>query len=103
MGSPCSTVLVVEDDPMIREQITHLLTAEECKVVLAENGRVALDRLVEVLPDVILLDLMMPEMDGFAFAKELRNSEAWRAIPIIVMTAKDLTHERPPAVAGHGG
>jgi len=91
VGGPCGTVLVVEDDPMIREQISHLLAAEECTVVIAENGRVALDRLVEVLPDVILLDLMMPEMDGFAFARELRGHEAWRAIPIIVMTAKDLT------------
>jgi len=91
IGSPCGTVLVVEDDPMIREQISRLLTAEECVVIVAENGRVALDRLIETLPDVILLDLMMPEMDGFAFAKELRTSEVWRAIPIIVMTAKDLT------------
>jgi CheY-like chemotaxis protein len=62
-------------------------------VVEADNGRAALERLREVKPTVILLDLMMPEMDGFAFVSEFRRHEAWRAIPIVVITAKDLTRE----------
>ena len=61
-------------------------------MVEAENGRVALERLRDVLARAsILLDLMMPEMDGFEFVAELRRHEAWRAIPIVVITAKDLT------------
>ena len=60
-------------------------------VVEAVNGREALERLAEHRPELILLDLMMPEMDGFAFIEELRYREAWRSIPIVVITAKDLT------------
>jgi CheY-like chemotaxis protein len=59
----------------------------------AEHGRAALERVAEDRPELILLDLMMPEMDGFQFIEELRKQEAWRAIPIIVVTAKDLTEE----------
>ena len=56
-------------------------------------GSVALERLAEQRPALILLDLTMPTMDGFAFIAELRQREDWRTIPIVVMTAKDLTPE----------
>ena len=59
----------------------------------AENGRVALERVAENRPALILLDLMMPEMDGFEFAAELHRHAEWRSIPIVVLTAKDLTPE----------
>ena len=59
----------------------------------AENGRVALQRVAEQRPALILLDLMMPEMDGFQVVEALREREAWRSIPIVVVTAKDLTAE----------
>ncbi len=59
----------------------------------AENGRVALDRMREARPGLILLDLMMPEMDGFEFVHRFQTEGAWRGIPIVVMTAKDLTDE----------
>ena len=57
----------------------------------AENGAVALQRVAACTPDVILLDLMMPVMDGFEFVVELRKREDCRSIPVIVVTAKDLT------------
>ena len=57
----------------------------------AENGQVALERLAEERPAVILLDLMMPEMDGFEFVEILRQREGWQTIPVVVITAKDLT------------
>ena len=57
----------------------------------AENGRVALERVAENRPALILLDLMMPDMDGFEFAAELHRHAEWRSIPIVVLTAKDLT------------
>ena len=63
------------------------------QVVVAENGRVALERLTESQPQLILLDLMMPEMDGFQFVDHVRHHESWRTIPIVVVTAKDLTPE----------
>ena len=59
----------------------------------AENGRVALEKVVEQRPSLILLDLMMPVMDGFEFVMEMRKLEASWAIPIVVVTAKDVTDE----------
>jgi signal transduction histidine kinase/CheY-like chemotaxis protein len=90
-------VLIVDDDAVLRQLLRRILEPEGYKVVEAENGRVALDRLRGVSPSVILLDLMMPEMDGFEFVTEFRRHEAWRAIPIVVITARDLSrddHER---------
>jgi GAF domain-containing protein/CheY-like chemotaxis protein len=90
-------VLVVDDDGGARQLLRRMLEPEGYAVVEAENGRVALERLRDVSPGVVLLDLMMPEMDGFEFAAEFRRHASWRAIPIIVITARDLSrddHER---------
>jgi CheY-like chemotaxis protein len=62
---------------------------------------VALERLREVSPSLILLDLMMPEMDGFAFVAEFRRHDAWRAIPIVVITARDLSREDHDRLNGY--
>jgi PAS domain S-box-containing protein len=86
-----ATVMVVEDDLETQEVIRRLLEKAEIQVVVAENGRVALERLAENQPGLILLDLMMPEMDGFQFVDHVRQHKAWSAIPIVVVTAKDLT------------
>ena len=59
----------------------------------AENGQVAVDALAIARPDVIILDLMMPKMDGFEFLDELRRRSDWQDIPVVVITAKDLTEE----------
>ncbi len=88
-----SVALVVEDDVMTRELVREMLKKEGWTVIEAENGKVALERLQDRRPDLILLDLMMPEMDGFGFTTELRRHEEWSDIPILVMTAKDLTEE----------
>ena len=84
-------VLVVDDDPGLRQLLRRMLEPEGYAVAEAENGRAALARLRETLPSVILLDLMMPEMDGFEFVAEVRRHEEWRAIPIIVITSRDLS------------
>jgi CheY-like chemotaxis protein len=85
--------LIVDDDPASREMQRRLLESEGWSVAEAENGRVALQRVSEQRPGVILLDLMMPEMDGFGFLEELNKQESLRAIPVIVITAKNLTDE----------
>jgi signal transduction histidine kinase/DNA-binding response OmpR family regulator len=89
---PCS-VLVIEDDETNREMIRRMLKREGWSIMEAQNGRVALTLLAERTPNLILLDLMMPEMDGFEFVSELHKNEAWRSIPIVVVTAKILTDE----------
>ena len=85
--------LVIEDDADNRSLLTRTLRKAGWQVMEAENGAVGLEQVSAVVPDLILLDLMMPVMDGFDFVLELRNTEEWREIPIIVVTAKDLTKE----------
>ncbi len=89
---PCP-VLIVEDDAEMRELLRRNLEKEGWAVSEAENGRVALERMAENRPELILLDLMMPEMDGFQFLEEVRKQEVWKSIPIVVITAKELTAE----------
>src|ERR1700726_785991 len=86
-------VLIVEDDAPTSELMGRALRQIDCTVTQAENGRVGLERLNETLPDAILLDLMMPEMDGFEFIAQVRAESRWRRIPVIVVTAKTLTAE----------
>lgn len=86
-------VLVIEDDAATSELMTRLLRKEGYAVVQSHNGRLALEEVSRKVPALILLDLMMPEMDGFQFINELRKQEAWREIPIVVVTAKSLTPE----------
>jgi CheY-like chemotaxis protein len=69
-------------------------------VEAAENGRAALDRMATCGPTLILLDLMMPVMDGFDFLVELHANPEWREIPVIVLTAKDLTAEDRRILSG---
>ena len=93
-------VLVVEDDPATRDLLRRLLESDGWTVAEAENGRSALGVLAHRVPALILLDLMMPVMDGCQFAAELRKVDAWRDIPVIVITAKDLTAEDRRALNG---
>ena len=90
---PPTRVLVVEDDAVQRERMRGWLEGPQWTVREAENGRVALDRLRECIADVIILDLMMPEMDGFQLVAEMQKHPVWNQIPIIVVTARDLTVE----------
>lgn len=78
-----------------------MLEQEGWVVAEAENGRVALDRVAENRPELIVLDLMMPEMDGFTFIEALRRHQAWRSIPIVIVTAKDLTAEDHRRLSGY--
>ena len=85
--------LVVDDMTENREMLRRALEKEGWKVTEAENGQVALELLHDLTPSLILLDLMMPVMDGFEFVMEMRKLNASNAIPIVVVTAKDLTEE----------
>jgi CheY-like chemotaxis protein len=87
------SVLIVEDDPDTRASLRRALTAEGWLVREAEHGRAALDQLGDGPVDLVLLDLMMPEMDGFEFLAEFRRRADGQDVPVVVVTAADLTAE----------
>jgi CheY-like chemotaxis protein len=97
---PC-LVLVVEDDAHNRSILKSMLEREGCETDEAADGLQALTVLARRKPNLILLDLLMPVMDGFEFASELRKRTEWRQIPVIVLTAKDLTQEDKARLNGH--
>ncbi len=84
-GEQGKTILVVDDEPNIVEVLTMNLELEGYQVSCASNGYEALQRLTEDLPDLIILDVMMPEMDGFETLKEIRETST---VPVIMLTVK---------------
>jgi len=97
---PCP-VLVVDDDAATRAMTRNILEKEGWRVSEAENGRLALACMERERPRLILLDLMMPEMDGFEFADRVRRHPEWRSIPIVVVTARDLSVEERRRLSGY--
>jgi len=85
------TVLVVEDDLATQDLVSKQLEKEGWRVILAGNGREALERLTKGKPDLVLLDLMMPQMNGFEFLEVFRKHPGCAGISVVVMTAKILT------------
>jgi CheY-like chemotaxis protein/nitrogen-specific signal transduction histidine kinase len=98
---PPRLALVVDDEEPARKMLTQILEKERWNVVQAENGLEALERIAKQRPDLILLDLVMPKMNGYQFLAELRNHDKWRSIPIIVVTAKDMSTEERLALDGY--
>ncbi len=101
-GAPGSAprVLIVEDDEDTRQQWRRILSTEGCDVDEAQNGRFALERVIHERPDLIILDLIMPEMDGFEFLVELRKRSAFKAVPVVVVTAATLSEEDHERLSG---
>jgi len=81
-------ILVVDDDSDIRRFLGNLIKKTfRCNVEEAENGKVALEKLPDINPDIICLDVTMPEMDGITFVDEIRKLDKFKEIPIIIMSA----------------
>ena len=93
-------VLVVEDDLATREIIRRIIERENWILNEAENGIIGLQQVSQNPPDLILLDLMMPEMDGFEFIEHLRQNPDWKSIPTVVLTAKELTAQDRQRLSG---
>ncbi|PYL74671.1 MAG: hypothetical protein DMF27_14015 [Verrucomicrobia bacterium] len=100
ISSPRSA-LVVDDEEADRKMLTQILERERWSVIQAEDGVVALEQVAKHRPDLILLDLMMPRMNGYQFVTELHKHDDWRSIPIIVVTAKDMSTEERIALDGY--
>jgi signal transduction histidine kinase/CheY-like chemotaxis protein/HAMP domain-containing protein len=99
-GATGAHVLVVDDEDMVRRAMRQVLEQDGWEVSEAEDGEVAMERLADSRPDVIVLDLMMPRKDGFEFLVEMRARPEWRNIPVLVVTAKDLTAEERARLNG---
>ncbi|MFN3360126.1 MAG: response regulator [Pseudanabaenaceae cyanobacterium] len=84
-------ILLVEDEPDARHVLRWMLEKENCVVWEADNGKTALDKIAQATPDLILLDLMLPEMDGFEFVGALRQRYPQWQVPILVITAMTLS------------
>lgn len=95
-----TAILVVEDDPGNRQLLCRQLEKEGLAYEEAENGSIALEKIAASKPGLILLDLMMPVMDGFEFLAILRHNPAYRDIPVVVITAKDLTQQDRERLTG---
>jgi PAS domain S-box-containing protein len=92
-GNGRAQVLVVDDDPKTRDMLRRTLQRAGCTVAEAASGSDAIEALERATPALILLDLMMPGMDGFEVLERLQGEETWREVPVIIVTAKDLTRE----------
>ncbi|MDM8559855.1 response regulator [Candidatus Parabeggiatoa sp. HSG14] len=86
-------IMVIEDDIVTREMTANMLKNKGWEVFKAENGKIALEHLEYKKPSLILLDLLMPEMDGFEFVARLRQNKKWRSIPVVVLTSTKLSIE----------
>jgi CheY-like chemotaxis protein len=100
-GAAVGHLLVIEDDEIARSVVRHAAERGGWSVSEAGNGRLGLDCLRAARPDGIVLDLMMPEMDGFEFLEEMRKHAEWRDIPVVVVTALDLSDEDHRRLNGH--
>ena len=95
------TVLVVDDELGLREMVTMILEAEGYRVETAADGMEALDRVRQGIPDLILLDMTMPVMDGWTFAREFHAKYDHR-VPIVVFTASDNARKRAEEIEADG-
>ena len=84
---PMKKILLVEDTPDVLENFSELLLMEGYEIATAANGENALDKLLQYKPDLIITDLRMPKMDGFAFIEKLKTMDELKTIPVLVFSA----------------
>jgi len=80
------SILVIDDDAALRDMIQMLLEAHNFKVFTAENGKVALKFVADNLPNLILCDIKMADMDGYTFVQELKHMDLLKTVPVIILT-----------------
>jgi CheY-like chemotaxis protein/two-component sensor histidine kinase len=100
-AAPARAILVVEDDASTREMIEELLTAQGYSVITAADGAQARARVAQALPELVILDLVLPKMSGMELLAEWRGSPRTADLPVFVLTSKDLTKEEEKYVRAH--
>jgi chemosensory pili system protein ChpA (sensor histidine kinase/response regulator) len=86
-------ILVVDDDASTRELLKAYLTEKKLVVAVAEDGLAALEALKTFTPDLVVLDVIMPKLDGYGLLREMKKDARWRAIPIVVLTAREMMRD----------
>ena len=92
-------VLIVEDDDMLQEILAERLTLRGYEVVVADNGQVGIDLALAQNPDIILMDMRLPVLDGWAATQKLKAQPETRMIPVIALTAHSLVGDREESLA----
>ena len=92
--TPMGKILIVEDNPMNRDMLSRRLTRSGYRVVLAEDGRQGIESAHTEGPDVILMDMSLPEIDGWEATRRLKSDQLTRRIPVIALTAHAMSSDR---------
>ena len=92
-------ILIIEDNDMNRDMLSRRLERRGFEISVAADGRQGIDKAQAVLPDLILLDLSLPEIDGWEVARRLKGEQSTSKIPIIALTAHAMTGDRDEAIA----
>ena len=100
-GSSPHAIMVVDDNEFERREISQIINQEGMQAVAAANGLQCMEIIAKSIPDVLVLDLIMPDMDGFEVLERVRNEPATRHLPVIVVTAKELTAEDRKKLTGN--
>mgnify|MGYP001795824557 CR=1 FL=1 len=87
-------LLLVDDEPGLREAVKDYLEASNFNVQVASNARDAWDWMQQNTPDLVISDIMMPQVDGYQFLKQLRDDTRFKTLPVIFLTAKGMTGDR---------
>jgi CheY-like chemotaxis protein len=92
-------ILLVEDDEAIRKSVIDLFEISNYHVKAVVNGRLAVEQLAQFTPDIVVTDIMMPEMDGVELLTEIKRNPRWKDIPVIMLTAKVMVNDRLEALS----
>lgn len=93
------TVFLVEDNEMNRDMLTRRLTKKGYDVATAEDGQEAVDKIGDVKPDIVLMDMSLPRMDGLEATRRIKAHPEFGAVPVVVLTANATTGDRDDAMA----
>ncbi|MBE7413089.1 MAG: response regulator [Leptospiraceae bacterium] len=91
-------ILIVDDQPQISRILTDILVSEGFQVEVARNGAIGVAKTIEIKPDLIFMDIMMPVKDGFEATREIRNIKEFESTPIVFLTAKGQSSDREKAI-----